>query len=340
MAQYTGIQGQNILIVSSDPANPVEGQIWYNTTSNLLKGYSFTPASWATGGPLNTSRSSLAGSTNGTPTAMIAMGGATPTVSAAAETYNGTSWTTITSMPAARRTLNGSGVQTAALAMGGATATNSATTDTQYWNGSSWSGLSGMPDNRRHGGTCGTLTSTLYMGGFYAPPSVGPPYANTDTTFDFNGSSWTTKATLPTQINYNGGAGVATAALSIGGTSGPFPVGMTPTADVNSFNGTSWTASTAMPSTGNTGQVWSNGSQTSAIATGTASPTAGWSLLWNGASWSSTPSINTFRTVYGNGGSTSGTLVFGGDDYSAPRVTNFTESYSGASFSTKTLTTS
>ena len=39
MAQYTGIQGQNILIVSSDPANPTEGQIWYNTTTNLLKGY-------------------------------------------------------------------------------------------------------------------------------------------------------------------------------------------------------------------------------------------------------------------------------------------------------------
>jgi hypothetical protein len=39
MAAYTGIQGQNILIVSSDPSNPTEGQIWYNSTSNLLKGY-------------------------------------------------------------------------------------------------------------------------------------------------------------------------------------------------------------------------------------------------------------------------------------------------------------
>jgi hypothetical protein len=39
MANYTGIQGQNILIVDTDPANPTEGQIWYNSTSNLLKGY-------------------------------------------------------------------------------------------------------------------------------------------------------------------------------------------------------------------------------------------------------------------------------------------------------------
>ena len=41
MVAYTGIQGQNILIVSSDPANPTEGQIWYNSTTNLLKGYQF-----------------------------------------------------------------------------------------------------------------------------------------------------------------------------------------------------------------------------------------------------------------------------------------------------------
>ena len=53
MAQYTGIQGQNILIVSSDPANPVEGQIWYNTTSQTLKGYQFVQA-WAAGGNMGT----------------------------------------------------------------------------------------------------------------------------------------------------------------------------------------------------------------------------------------------------------------------------------------------
>ena len=39
MATYTNIQGQNILIVSSDPANPTIGQIWYNTTSNTLKAF-------------------------------------------------------------------------------------------------------------------------------------------------------------------------------------------------------------------------------------------------------------------------------------------------------------
>jgi hypothetical protein len=38
MADYINIYGQDILAVASDPANPTVGQIWYNTTSNTLKG--------------------------------------------------------------------------------------------------------------------------------------------------------------------------------------------------------------------------------------------------------------------------------------------------------------
>jgi hypothetical protein len=38
MAEYINIKGQNIEVVASDPANPTLGQIWYNSTSNTLKG--------------------------------------------------------------------------------------------------------------------------------------------------------------------------------------------------------------------------------------------------------------------------------------------------------------
>tara|TARA_R110000772_G_scaffold44631_1_gene102631 strand:- start:46 stop:210 length:165 start_codon:yes stop_codon:yes gene_type:complete len=38
MATYKEIHGTNIEILSSDPSNPVIGQIWYNTSSNTLKG--------------------------------------------------------------------------------------------------------------------------------------------------------------------------------------------------------------------------------------------------------------------------------------------------------------
>jgi hypothetical protein len=38
MATYKEIRGTQIEAVATDPSNPVEGQVWYNTTSNVLKG--------------------------------------------------------------------------------------------------------------------------------------------------------------------------------------------------------------------------------------------------------------------------------------------------------------
>jgi hypothetical protein len=45
MADYINIKGQNIEVVASDPANPTLGQIWYNSTSNTLKGQGFATRS-------------------------------------------------------------------------------------------------------------------------------------------------------------------------------------------------------------------------------------------------------------------------------------------------------
>ena len=42
MATYITIKGIEILSLESDPANPVEGQVWYNSTSATLKGYNGT----------------------------------------------------------------------------------------------------------------------------------------------------------------------------------------------------------------------------------------------------------------------------------------------------------
>ena len=38
MATYKEIKGTQIEVLASDPSNPVEGQVWYNSTSNVLKG--------------------------------------------------------------------------------------------------------------------------------------------------------------------------------------------------------------------------------------------------------------------------------------------------------------
>ena len=70
MATYKEIKGTQIEVVSSDPSNPVEGQVWYNSTDQAVKGESFVSAAWASGGSLNTARDRLGGA--GTQTAAIA----------------------------------------------------------------------------------------------------------------------------------------------------------------------------------------------------------------------------------------------------------------------------
>ena len=38
MTTYKEIKGTQIEVVSSDPSNPVEGQVWYNSTDQAVKG--------------------------------------------------------------------------------------------------------------------------------------------------------------------------------------------------------------------------------------------------------------------------------------------------------------
>jgi hypothetical protein len=57
MTTYKGIQGFTIQNLSADPSNPIEGQVWYNSTSNVWKvEEATTVGAWASGGNLNTAR--------------------------------------------------------------------------------------------------------------------------------------------------------------------------------------------------------------------------------------------------------------------------------------------
>jgi len=42
MATYITIKGIEIQTIAGDPANPVEGQVWYNSTAGTLKGSNVT----------------------------------------------------------------------------------------------------------------------------------------------------------------------------------------------------------------------------------------------------------------------------------------------------------
>ena len=119
MTTYKENIGTDITVVSSDPSNPVTGEVWYNTTTQKLKGYQQVLGNaWSTGGNLNQARKYLAGSNSGTQTAALAFGGNTPPGNFdLTELYNGTNWTEVSDLTTARNNLAGCGADnTSALA--------------------------------------------------------------------------------------------------------------------------------------------------------------------------------------------------------------------------------
>ena len=130
MATYKEIRGTNIEAVATDPSNPIEGQVWYNTTSNVLKGRSVTSTgSWASSPSVKTGKDQTSGA--GTTAAALNFRGGPP-VQDDTEKWNGTSWISVNDMNSGRRATAGSGTQTAALCFGGNS--GSATGATEEWN--------------------------------------------------------------------------------------------------------------------------------------------------------------------------------------------------------------
>ena len=121
MATYKELHGTDLEVVTSDPSNPVVGQVWYNTTTEQLKTRrKFVTNAWSTGGNLNQARSGMAGA--GTQTAALGFGGAAPPGNPTyvlTEQYDGTSWTEVNDMNTARSFMGRSGTQTSALGFAG-----------------------------------------------------------------------------------------------------------------------------------------------------------------------------------------------------------------------------
>ena len=326
MVAYTGIQGQNILIVSSDPANPVEGQIWYNSTSNLLKGYAnVVTNAWASGGAMPTGQRTNASA--GTQTSAITFGG-TP-YSGTTLLYNGTSWTVPpATLNTIRGSLAGTGTQTSALAFGGEISTGKSAAS-ESWNGSSWTSTPSLNTANGGLGGAGTQTASLGFGGY-----VGGGVFQTQTE-SWNGSSWTiVPANLNTARAQGGSAGTQTAALFFGGRT---PI----KSSSESYNGTTWTNTPSL-NTGR-GNLGGAGTQTSALAFGGTpsipATNTGATEIWNGISWTTSPnSMATARRYTGGcGADNNAALCVGG--FTTGNVAN-TEEWTGAALAVRTITTS
>jgi len=303
MADYININGNNIPIRASDPSNPIVGEVWYNLTTNALKGQGLATAAWATGTNYPLTVRDATGF--GTPTAAIIMGGNDPPAISTVNTYDGSSWASATSLPAPNSGADSDGPQTAGLFVGGTNQT--ANFD---WDGSTWTANPTLPVNRTGHATVGNTaaqTAALAISG------EGIPTSNT-TTSDWDGSTWTAGAAIPGWAqgtsgggttaaafvnanvfdadatsdydgttwsagnnsnhghNYGGAGGLATNGITFGGSQVPNP-GVR-TAQAETYDGTCWTTSASMNvARGNAhGKATLNGATSSLCATGNSVP--------------------------------------------------------------------
>jgi hypothetical protein len=323
MATYKEIRGTNIEAVATDPTYPIEGQVWYNTTSNVLKGQAVTSTgAWATGGALNQFRDQAAGA--GTQTSTLVFGGGPPNKDET-ESYNGSNWTEMNDLNTARRGIAGAGADnTSALAFaGGSPGMN----NTESWNGTNWTAVNTLNTARYFAGGTGIITAAICYGGT----------GGSSATETWNGTNWTTVNSLNTGRDAPGSAGIQTSAVAFGGTTPSV------TNKTELWNGTNWTEVNNM----NTARVGAGGagaSNTSAIAFGggvpypsappPTVPTAK-TEEWNGTNWTEVADMATARAYIAGSGTKTAALASGGSD-----KTN-TEEWTGAGAAqTRTFTDS
>lgn len=331
MTTYKGINGFAVQSVATDPSPLDEGQVWYNNASYVWKLASqVLSGSWASGGNVNTQQSYGSGA-GALQTASIKFGGATNAPggfnTAASETYNGTSWTSVSPINTSRLVAGGSGTTSAALMWGGGAGPAGYTgTSTEKFDGSTWTTSGAMPVSTNYCKGFGTQTATIFAGGQNGSPTG---------TYSFNGSTWTTlPATIPASRYNHIAWGTSTAGLmSNGNMSGDTLTSL-------SWNGSTWTSA---PNT-NIARSYAAcfGTESSAIGSCGENGTSGVLSsveLYNGSSWSTQTSNPTGTGPTGAGGGTNSAGVQWAGN-SGVTMYSTTNEWNGPGPVTKTITTS
>ena len=333
MATYKEIIGTNVESRSSDPSNPVEGQVWYNSTTGALKGASVSTAgAWSTGGSLNNAKDRLGGGAGTSNSSALVAGGYNGTANVTdTELYDGSTWTEVNNLNTARGQSTQAGTQTSAIIMGGSPPTIG---NVEIWDGTNWTETTDLNTTRRsQASAAASNTAALCFGGYTAPPF---PSGVQTVTESWNGSSWTEVADLNSARYFLMGAGIYTSALAYGG-DGP-PPGYD--AITESWNGSTWTEVGDMNSARFGAGSTNGSSNTSALCAGgevVGAVTAN-TEEWNGSSWTEVADLSNSRYSLGGAGTSTSGIVFGGD---APGRVADTEEWNGAgAVITRTFTTS
>ena len=287
MADYININGNNIPIRASDPTNPISGEVWYNSTTNALKGQAVTTsASWASGGSLPAPLGANSGS--GSTTAGFSMGGGTGPVASyvtATNTYDGTTWTGAPAMTFSSAYAAACGTIPTTLYAGG---DGNAPGASNTYNGTSWTSISALGFDGYQIKGAGNSANAFVAQSYYS--SSGRTW---------NGSSWTTNTAIP-QHNYSTGAvGDYNDASFLGGKA------VSDNSNRNdhiNWNGSAWTTDTVMPVSADLSGQTSNNAPTSNFWVHLNGPNS--TLIWNGSSWTTAGSLSTARSNAAGAGST------------------------------------
>jgi len=298
MAEYRGIKGFTIQSIAGDPSNPVEGQVWYNTTTTVLKGYKLTPGTgaWASGGTVNQTRGRPGGA--GIQTAGLITGGSTgaPWVFYTnTETYNGTAWTEVNDLNTGRGLKNGAGTQTAALIAGGFSYDLSPNFSalTEKYDGTSWTEAGDLTTPRGMNGGNGTQTAALNSGGEGTPGSL-------NVSEEWDGTSWSEGNNLNTGRGQTAGSGTQTDGLVISGVAPPAINA------VESYNGTCYSAVANIGTGRYCGGTTSGAASSGSLFFAGRPPTSGTALTesWDGSTWTEVADQATATNQPGSFGTT------------------------------------
>ena len=329
MTTYKNIKGIEIKYLSADPPAPTVGQVWYNSTSKVVKGAINGTGAWSSGGNLNTATREFAGL--GTQTAALAVGGNVGTAGSSntdtkkTELYNGTSWTEVNDTNANKNMAGTAGTTSAGLAFGGhPVSTSPFLALNESWDGTNWTEVNDMNGAKSQMAGIGTSTAALSVSG------TTPP--GTDQVESWNGTSWTEIAEVNTTRANLGGGGTQTAAIVFAGNLQP---GVTANTEV--WDGSSWTEVNNLNTASYGGGRGTVGTQTSSLCIA-GMPNLTKTEFWDGTSWTEVADLAQGRGQSGaSGSSNASALSFGGQ---VPGSTlNNTEEWVLTDFTTKTFDT-
>ena len=247
MATYQEIKGRKVQSLSADPPAAIGlGQIWYNTSTNLIK-TSVGIGAWTAGATMGSGAYLMRGL--GIQTAGLSVGGMTVqpgTTTNTVQEYDGSTWTAITNFPQTVTGLGCFGTATAVVTGAGAGPTVPGHNKQTYlWNGGSWStgNAQNTPRNYAANTAASPGTSGIFTQGNYPP--------GTSNTENYDGICWSVGGARNYAAIWSTASGAnANEALAWGGYT--IPGGALSTI-CESYDGTAWTGTPSL-ATGRSGQ--------------------------------------------------------------------------------------